>query len=388
MTPAAALATATWLVLAGERHRQDVDIGPAPPPFGEADVELRDRELGTGITLYVNFDGVDLGKCSPSNSKKNCHWYNNDPIAAFSGDTQTKVAILQAMRRHTERYGVRITTLRPDDGDYAMIVYGGTEEEYGALGSAPSGDCNDRRPNEIGFAHLDGELATEVVTGSTTALHEAAHTWGLDHIDLRTEIMFPEGGGVPTAFDDRCHRVVDDVALTTAEPSCPDVNAAVCDDEGQQNSDTILTQLFGPAYVDTIAPEIDLASPDDGQYFQAPADFDVVLDVVDDLHPQAYTMWTWYGDGPRPADSTTTVSPGFRVTALPVGTWEFHVALADEAGNESRLDFAIEVGVDPPPPPHEDGGCRIGAAAPAGAPRSAPMLAILPLLLVRRRRRR
>jgi hypothetical protein len=111
-----------------------------------------------------------------------------------------------------------------------------------------------------------------------------------------------------------------------------------------------------------------------------------VLDIVDDLHPQAYTMWTWYGDGPRPDDPTTTVAPGFRVEALPVGTWSFHVALADEAGNESQLDFEIEVGVDPPRPPGDE-GCRVGAQGGDRAGGRAA-LAILPLLLVQRRRRR
>lgn len=387
MIAPAALATATWLVLGDGPYPQDVELGPAPPPFGHDAIEFRDRELGTGITLFVNFDGVDLGSCNPSNSKKNCHWYNNDPIAPFSGDTQSRVAIVQAMRRHTEAFGIRITTLRPDDGDYAMVVYGGTEEEFGALGSAPAGDCLDTLPNEIAFAHLDGELAPWIVAGSTTALHEAAHTWGLDHIDLPTEIMYPEGDNTPTAFDDRCHRIVADTSLADGEPSCPELGVELCDAAGQQNSHAVLTRLFGPPYVDTTAPAIELVSPDDGEYFQAPADFEVVLDVVDDLHPQAYTMWTWYGDGPRPDDPTTTVSPGFRVDGLPVGTWSFHVALADEAGNETQLDFEIEVGVEPPPPPpppqgHD--GCRVGGR---GAPGRADQ-AILPLLLVRRRRRR
>jgi hypothetical protein len=383
VTPVATVAWATWLLAAGDRFRQDVLVGPAPPPFNSASEVFRERELGSGISLYVNFDGVDLGSCNPSNSKKNCHWYNNDPIAPYSGDTQARVAIVQAMRRHTDAYGIRITTLRPENGDYAMVVYGGTEKEFGALGSAPAGDCLDTLPNEIAFAHLDGDLAPWVVAGSTTALHEAAHTWGLDHIDLATEIMYPEGDNSPTSFDDRCHRIVADTNLADGEPSCPDLDTEICGAAGQQNSHAVLTRLFGPPYVDTVAPAIELVSPEDGEYFQAPADFDVVLEIRDDLHPQAYTMWTWYGDGPRPADSTTTVAPGFRVDALPVGTWSFHVAVADEAGLETQLDFEIEVGVDPPAPP-QDGGCRVsGPPSRAGAD-----LGFLPLLLARRRRRR
>jgi hypothetical protein len=368
-------------VLAASRLPYDGYVPPQPPPFGDGDVAFRDRELGTPTALFVNFDGIDLGSCSPSNSKKNCHWYNNDPIAEFSGDMQARVAILDAMRRHTEDYGVRITGQRPEDGNYTMVVYGGTEEEFGALGSAPSGDCLDSLPNEIAFAHLDGELAPWVVAGSTTALHEAAHTWGLDHIDLSTEIMYPEGDNTPTAFDDACHRIVADTSLADGEPSCPDFNTDLCGASGQQSSHAALSELFGPAYVDVTAPRLELVSPDDGQYFQAPATFDVVLETIDDLHPQPYTMWTWYGDGPRPEDPTTTVTPGFVVEGLPVGTWSFHVAIADEAGHEVQLDFEIEVGVDPPPDP-EESGCRVATRTPPG------LAAILPVVLAFVRRRR
>ncbi len=370
-----------WLAW-GPRYAQDAPIPPQPPAFGAQDSSFRAREVGTPITLFVNFDGVELGSCSPSNSKKDCHWYNNEPIAAFSGDLQAKVAILDAMRRHTDHYGVQITATRPDHGDYAMVVYGGTEEEFGALGSAPSGDCFDSRPNEIAFVHLDGEFASWIVAGSTTALHEAAHTWGLDHIDLESEIMFPAGDNSPTSFDDRCHRIVGDTDLTDGEPSCAEINTSSCGSAGQQNSHLVLSELFGPAYVDVSPPVLELTAPRDGEYFQGPASFDVVLEIRDDLHPQSYTMWTWYGDGPRPADSTTTLSPGFRVEALPIGTWSFHVAVADEAGHEAQLDFEIEVGVDPPPDPEPD-GCRSGGAGPR-----SPMATILPVLLAWRRRRR
>lgn len=373
------------------RHRFDAPVPPQPEPFGDDSVVLRARKLGTPTTLFVNFDGVDLGSCSPSNAKKNCHWYNNDPIAPFSGDIQAKVAILDAMRRHVDAYGVRVTGSRPDDGDYTMVVYGGTEDEFGALGSAPSGDCNDLLPNEIAFTHLDGDLAQWIVAGSTTALHEAAHTWGLDHIDLETEIMFPEGDDSPTAFDDRCHRVVADTDLTSGEASCPEINEVTCSDPGQQSSYAVLRRLFGPAYVDMTAPVVELRDLEDGAYFQAPATFDVALAIDDDLHPQGYEMWTWLGDEDRPGDPTPTFEPGFRVEGLPVGQWSFHIVVADAAGNEGRLDFEIVVGTEPPPVEEEgeDGGCRVAGASTPPVPHMLVLaLCIAPIGLVRRRRRR
>ncbi|MFO0635661.1 MAG: hypothetical protein U0168_22700 [Nannocystaceae bacterium] len=124
----------------GGRHRLDVPLPPAPREhFGHGDALVDGRlprtarKPGTPTTLFVNFDGVDLGHCNPSNSIKNCHWYNDaEPIPAFSGSLQTKVSILQAMRRHADMFGVRITGVRPRSGHYTMLVYGGTEAQYGA----------------------------------------------------------------------------------------------------------------------------------------------------------------------------------------------------------------------------------------------------------------
>jgi len=44
------------LVLAGSAlpRRIDADIPPPPAPFGDS-LEFRDRELGTGTTLFVNY---------------------------------------------------------------------------------------------------------------------------------------------------------------------------------------------------------------------------------------------------------------------------------------------------------------------------------------------
>lgn len=114
-----------------------------------------------------------------------------------------------------------------------------------------------------------------------------------------------------------------------------------------------------------------------------PGNFDVVLALDDDLHPQEYSMWAWYGDAARPEDAKQTVEPGFAVVDLPVGTWSFHVVVADEAGNESQLDFEIEVGVDPPPDPPDESGCACGPSSPGPAG-----LVVLPLALAMRRRRR
>jgi hypothetical protein len=372
--------------LADGRHRMDAPV-PAPPDHlvGATPV-ITARELGTPTTLYVNFDGVELGECNPSNSRKSCHWYNNDePVPAFSGSVQTEVSVLQAMRRDAADFGIRITGLRPPDSEnYTMVVYGGTEEHYGALGSAPSGDCLDQLPNEIAFAHIDGELALWVNGGATTALHEAGHTWGLDHVDTERTIMYPSGNNEPTAYGDECYAVVADVDLNPGMASCPELNQELCGADDAQNATAALGRLFGGPYVDMTAPTVKLAMPADGQYFQAPADFEVVLEIRDDLHPQVYDAAFWLGDDPKPAAQPFTADR-IKVSSLPIGSWAFHVELTDEAGNATRLDFEIEVGEDPPPVPQEEGGCAVGGAPREGVRGGLPLVVLLLPALARRR---
>lgn len=378
-----ALALALEPTLAAPMHRQDAPL-PAQPPVDTLATPIQPHALGENTTLYVNFEGVDLDECNPSDSRRDCSWYNYEqPFPPFSGTVQTQIGVLQAMRADVADYGIRVTAQRPERGNYTMVVYGGTEAEYGALGSAPAGDCDDDVPNQIAFAHLDGDLNAWVNGGATTALHEAAHSWGLDHIDAEGSIMFPSGNNSPTYFRDACDPMVQDVELKPGQSSCPELNMAHCGDSNRQNAAARLTRLFGPAYVDMEAPVIELLEPDDGEYFQAPASFDVVFDVRDDLHPQAYSVWAWLGDEPRPANDSVRVDPGFSVTDLPVGSWELHVVVADESGNETRVDFTVEVGDDPPPDPaSDDGGCGCRSS---GGPVSLWWICV-PVALARRRR--
>lgn len=351
-------------------HRPTTELAPTAAP--------KTRDLGTPTTLYVNFDGIELDECSQSNAKLNCHWYNNDEaFDPFSGTLQTKVSILQAMRRDASDYGIRVTGLRPSaDEDYTMVVYGGAEVDYGALGSAPAGDCGDQLPNQIVFAHVDGELNGWVNGGATTALHEAAHSWGLDHVDAEQSIMFPAGGNAQITFSHSCAPVVKNTDLEPGKAACPEVNALFCDNGDLQDAPAVLEHLFGPGYLDTESPTITLVEPSPGTYFQAPANFDVVFELDDDLHPQAYSMAAWVGEDGPPSDAQSLLEPGFSVSALPIGEWEFHVIVADEAGNASTVDFTIVVGQDPPPSPDEDGcGCR------SGGPRGAQPAALALLLL-------
>ncbi len=341
------------------------------------------RKLGAPVTLFVNFDGVEITYCSPSSSQRNCHWINADvKFDPWGGNTQNRVAVLQAMRSIVRPYGIRVTGVRPPaDEAYTMVVYAGTEEDFGSLGLAPAGDCWDQYPNQIAYAYMDGDKIGWVNGGAATAVHEAAHTWGFDHIREPWAIMAPAGDNSRTYFQTSCVGIVKDAAYTPGGESCPEINLDLCDIEDEQHDQALLYYLFGDAYVDHETPTLRLISPADGQYFQGPADFEVQIRIEDDLHPQAYERRIWIDElVPEPTESHVAVEGDFEVKDLPIGSWTFHVSLRDEAGNASELTFDVEVGEDPVP---EDAGC----ACRVGVRSAEPPLWLFALLAIGRRRR-
>ena len=356
----------------------DTPSEPSPRP-GTYTPRPAGRKLGAATTIFVNFDGVTIESCSPSNSHRNCHWLEaGRRFAPWSGSFAQRVAILDALRSLVADYGIRVTGQRPPaDEPYVMIVYGGDSIEEEALGRAPPGDCWDDLPNEIAYVFLDGERSDWVNGGASTILHEAGHTWGLDHIGLNGALMSPAGGNLLAPPFAGCAAIVDGVEFDPAEPSCPEINLELCGLSSYQDAGAVLELLFGEPYVDDIAPRLELRRPFDGVYYQAPASFEVELEITDDLHPQRYELAI---EVPGLLDEPSfreLIEPRFEVDNLPLGDWTFELRLRDAAGNESQLRFRVEVGDDAPVA--DDGcSCRSGPATPDG--RGLLSLALLALL--------
>jgi hypothetical protein len=354
----------------------EFDTPPTPPA---------ERKLGTNTTLFLNFDGVDIGACNPSDSHRNCHWLKkNTHFDPWSGSLAERVAILDVIRSLTADFGIRVTGRRPAaDEPYTMVVYGGDSVAEDALGRAPSGDCWNDYPNEIAYAFMDGSRASWINGGASTALHEAAHTWGFDHIGLEGSLMAPSGGNTPSPPFDGCGKIVDDVALHPEDdPSCPSINLELCGLSGYQHDAALLRLLFGQPYVDDRAPNPILVAPYDGIYYQAPANFDVDIDIDDDLDPQRYEIAVVVPGLADEPNYTTAFAADFSVDDLPVGTWTFEVRVRDEAGNEGSVNFTVEVGEEAP---RLDDGYACGVT---GGRAGAGLLGLLIIPLLRKRRSR
>ncbi|HEY8380188.1 MAG TPA: hypothetical protein VIK91_27045, partial [Nannocystis sp.] len=289
---------------------------------------------------------------------------------------------IEAVRKDLQGIGVRTTWRRPPpEPGYTMILYGDIGEQDFA-GVAPYIDCGNLWPNDTAFAGAyQGSN-----TGATIVLQEAAHTWGLEHVNNKFDNLHPFVESSYASFRDECSKIVADTDLVETAGTCNLVHERFCD-TGYQNSYRELLYLFGPAQPDIIAPVLTLESPADGSHHVLPVTLELFGDVEDDLDPQFYAIEV-ERDG-----QLIYSGEGLRVDLVlkdpPPGDYDLRVTVRDEAGNagSDRVRFTIlPEGSDDPDGPDtaggglsdESGACRLVGRGPA------PFLLLLALL--RRRR--
>ena len=222
-------------------------------------------------TLYVDFDGASL---RPGDDGRVGEMPCLDGPLAFPGYDEPQPQIEAVMQRVEEilaPYDVAVywETPPPAGLPYTTVVVGGAPEQIG-LASGTAGfacviDCADTRPNDLALAFYDERPSAL----SNTIVHEAAHTWGFDHVDAPLDVMAPFEADIERTLLDTCAQVSD----RTSAPGCLEAHAAFCD-PGQQNVHAELEALFGPARLDETAPSID-GLPE--EVFVAPGEA-VVLD--------------------------------------------------------------------------------------------------------------
>lgn len=343
-------------------------------PTAELRADLPPRAAGTPETLYINFDGGVLQTGCGNDPRYDCSTLAalfDGYVGPYDGNETQRISILQATRKDLKDFGVRVVIDRPPpDVPYTMVIYGDLGPQDFA-GIAPYIDCEDRRGGDTSFTQGFGSSNT----GSTVILQEAAHTWGLEHVDSELDILNPfKSAGLNQSFRDECFKIVSDTDLTPTQGSCNQVHAQFCE-TGFQNSWQEMNLLFGPAIPDTVAPTLEITSPPDESTFVLPTTIPLLGNVQDDLHPQFYVVEVYDGDqliyeGDRIGLDLLLVNP-------PDGEYDLRVVIADEAGNtaEDRVRFDIlPEGSELPLEPDEDGeddpaeaGCRTGGAPSPGA---------------------
>ncbi len=366
-----------------------------PAPLRLSGPQRPSAAAGKPHILYINFDGAVLRRGCGNDSRHDCSSLADlfdGYVGPFVGTESRRVAIVQAVRKDLVDFGIRPVTRRPPEGaDYTMVLYGdlGTQD---FAGIAPYIDCANQWENDTCFA---GAFQGYNI-GSTIILQEAAHTWGLEHVNDPFDNLHPFVAQATPSFRDRCNKIVSNTDLVEVGGVCNVVHEKFCD-AGYQNSYRELLDLFGPAIPDTSPPTLEITSPPDDSVHVLPTTIPLLGEVTDDLSPQYYDV-TITRDGKQ-----LYAGEGHRLELLlkdpPVGDYELEVVVVDDGGNagKDRVHFTVlAAGSEDPDTDSDVGesdtdtdGASGGTGCRVAGPRSDPRLLAwcLPLAWLARRRR-
>ncbi|MEX1362026.1 MAG: hypothetical protein AB1Z98_02805 [Nannocystaceae bacterium] len=357
------------------------DPGWEPVMMGighEPDVQAA---FNTPTVLFVNFDGPFMNGGCGNDSVNDCSQiFPNTQFNPSPASDVTRAAVIQATREDVVDFGVIVVGERPPAGNpYAMVVAGTPAGggPPGVGGVAPGIDCGNTNPNITSFSFL----VSDGPNIQATVIHqEAAHTWGLEHVDDDTDNLFPSvGGAADPKYNDVCSTVVSNVQLDPTGASCNSVHTMFCP-SNQQNSYQEMLLLFGPPIPDQVAPTVVIQSPAEGEVFDYDDDFDLTIVLDDDRRPQVMDTVIFFDDD-EAADAvlidkvhTFPVSGGDPPGGhgLSNGLHTIRVDTVDEAGNPASDEVTIEIVGSPVVDPGGTGGGSGGVDESGGGTEGTP----------------
>jgi MYXO-CTERM domain-containing protein len=305
-------------------------------------------------TIFLNFFG---GPMTPgTNSAKmqsTCLKGGTLEYPGFNGTEAQALAIIETFQSQLAPYGVRLAYEQapPPELPYAMVMMGGTPGllgmQNGVLGVSCSSDCGDRWWRDATFAFTAAASASQTNTLATTALHEAAHAFGLAHIDKSFNsgyIMHPYVDQNPRVWAKDCIGYND----ATGGINCQSTHDIFCGG-GAQNTHAELLAYFGVNGPDTEAPTVSILTPTDGQELPAGTDISIEADITDNFEGVGWKLLI-YQDGnlidERPA---FVFERKWGFSKLPAGTYRFVVQAIDHDRNIGADEVTIFVGNATPP---------------------------------------
>lgn len=345
-------------------------IDPPGLPEPSLDQPVDPQLLGDKI-IFVNFDGGNMNSCGNNDPANNCSTIFGGTVMPYTGDAAKRATVIQILRKRTEDFGVTVTDTRPAGGDYDMEMVGDWVgvENPGFAGVAPSIDCWDQRGGETSFT-LEASGTSDGM--AEIILQEIAHTWGLEHVNDQSDLLYPTTQGQNKVFRDECLKIVYNTDLDPSNGQCNSMHSQFCS-TGFQNSYQELLTLFGPAVPDTQPPIIDIIEPAEGATIDG-GDLTMVVQISDNLQPviinATITMEGTGLDGPISNDGAYA-GPGnleFPITGLPDGEYTITVEGTDEYDNPGGDQVSFIV-VGNPPQGGEEGGS--GEESGSGGPASA-----------------
>lgn len=344
------LAERGWVQIGDQVRPMGPDGGFAQPSDPAADWSSPPHRS----TIFLNFFGDTLvpGTNAALNESP-CIMGAPLEYPGFSGTEQQALSMLQVFETHMAPYGVRLAYEErpPAHLPYAMVMMGGSPQLLGlgngVLGVSCSNDCGDFWWRDLTFAFTDDVGNNNAEALGTTALHEAAHAFGLAHVDGPEHIMYPY---VNTD-------VIWGMECTPYNDATGGINCQATHDEfcggGAQNSHAELLAYFGENSPDVDPPVVEILSPADGTEYEVGANLTVEAEITDNHEGVGWRLVI-------PEVELEAAAYGFEkqwpLGGLPEGVYTLRVEAIDHDRNESSDEVTIYVGVDAPEPGEDSTG--------------------------------
>jgi len=296
-------------------------------------------------TIFLNFFGGTLTSGTiASEMQSGCVGGVAIDYPMFQGTQMQALTMIQVFENAMAPYAVRIAYEDPPPAHlpYSMVMMGGDPtdvgQDAGTLGVSCSSDCGDVWWRDTTFAFT--EASNSALTLGNTALQEAAHAFGLDHIDGTDNIMYPYATAGAKTWAPECTPYND----ATGGISCTYIHDVFCgEDAGMQNDHAELLAYFGPNEPDVEPPVVAIMSPADGAELPAGGSVSVEAEISDNHEGYGWRLRV------VPEGGDELVAQAYQKEMswtfdVPAGTYELYVEAIDHDGNEASDVVTVYVG--------------------------------------------
>ncbi len=300
-------------------------------------------------TIFLNyFGGPMTNGTNAALMESTCISAGTFDYPGFAGSEAQALAIIETFESQLAPYGVRIAYEEkpPPELPYAMVMMGGTPQmlgmQSGVLGVSCSSDCGDRWWRDATLAFTSAANASQTNTLATTALHEAAHAFGLAHIDLS-----PNSGYIMHPFVDNSERVWAEGCVeyndATGGINCKPTHDIWCGG-GAQDTHAELMAYFGANSPDTEPPVVEILSPPDGQTLEPGSSVELEAEVSDNHDGVGWKIMI-YKDGELVDEQPAfTFQKTWSLSGLPEGEYLLRVQAIDHDRNIGADEVVVVVG--------------------------------------------
>jgi hypothetical protein len=311
-------------------------------------------------TIYLNFFGGEMTYGTNSAKMQSTCIQSKFKYPGFTGSEAQALAIISTFESLLAPYGVRVAYREapPPELPYAMVMMGGRPGDIGMdtgiLGVSCSSDCGDRWWRDTTLAFTAAAQPSQTNTLATTALHEAAHAFGLAHIDTAFSspfVMHPYVDNSEKVWGDQCEEYND----ATGGINCQSTHDVWCGG-GAQNTHAELMAFFGPNSPDTVPPTVEILAPEDGVEVEAGTTVALAASVTDDHDGVGWKLMIYRDDQLLQEAPAFEFETDWSLAGLPAGVYRLRVQAIDHDANVGADEVVVYVGTEAPAPDASTGG--------------------------------